>query len=231
MHYTKEIINQFVTESREYLESIEDDLLNLEKTRSNPDPSLVNKVFRVHHTIKEGAGFLELKNITDLALVMENIFSMMRAGEIKPVPVIIDALREGAGCLNILLNDVERSNEMDISGIYKQLLNLLSGNVSQQVKKELDTNVALSGLQGEDIGFEINAFTWKNLQAEGKFLYVLKYDLMELARSENRRPLQLIRQLLGSGDIIEGRLETTVEDLRTGLSREPLLYEVLYPIP
>jgi len=61
MNFSKEIINQFVTESKEYLEPLEDDLRDLEKHKNNPDPDLLNKVFRIHHTIKEGAGFLGLK--------------------------------------------------------------------------------------------------------------------------------------------------------------------------
>ncbi len=228
MHFTKKIINQFVTESKEYLETIEDDLLNLAKERNNPDPELVNKLFRIHHTIKEGAGFLNLKNILDLAFVIENIFSMTRAGEIKPEPGIIDAVMEGTNCLNTLLDDIEHSDEADISTVYNRLINLLSGEVSEEVKKELDTDLALSNLLGETIGFEINEFSWKNLTAEGKFLYVLRYDLTELAHSQNKTPLRLIRELLNEGNIIEGRLQTSLEDLHTGLPQGPLLYEVLY---
>lgn len=230
MNYTKEIFNQYVTESKEYLETIEKNLRNLEKHKDHPDPAHVNKIFRLLHTIKEGAGFLGLKNINDLALAMENMFSMIRAREIKPesMVTIINALLGGADSLNDLLDVIEYSNEMDISGVYKHLSNLLSVEVSEQVKKELNTNVALSDFLGEEIGFEINEFTLKYLTGEHKFFYVLKYNLMELAKSENKTPLWLIRQLLGKGDIIEGRLETSIEDLHDGLPMEPLLYEVLY---
>ena len=228
MLFTKEIVSQFITESREYLKTIEDDLLNLAKERNNPDPELVSKLFRIHHTIKEGAGFLNLKNIFDLTFAMENIFSMIRAGEIKPEPGIIDALMEGADSLNILLDDIEHSDETDISTVYNRLTNILSGEVSEEVKKELNTDLALSNLLGESIGFEINEFTWKNLAAEGKFLYVLRYDLTEIAHSQNKTPLRLIRELLNDGNIIEGKLQTSLEDLHDGLPQGPLLYEVLY---
>lgn len=228
MYHSKEIISQFVTESKEYLESIEDDLLSLEKNVNNPDPALVNKVFRIHHTIKEAAAFLDLKNVTELALVMEKISSLIRAGEIKPEPVIIAALLKGEGRLNALLDNIEHSNEMDISEIHAHLLNVLSGNVSEKVRKELDTDVSLSTLQGYDIGFEIDAFTWKSLAEEGKYLYLLKYDLTELADSGNKTPLWLIRHLLSKGDILEGKLKTAVEDLHAGLPQGPLLYQILY---
>ena len=228
MLYTKDIENQFVAESKRYLETIEDDLNDLEKRKRNPDPQLVDKIFRVHHTIKEGAAFLGLNNITDIASVMENMFAMIRSGEIKPETVIIDALQQGADSLNILLDDVGHSNETDISAVYKQLSELLSGKISEKVKKELDTNVALFDLSGKKTGFEINQFTMKNLFIRKRCLYVLKFDLMELSNRENKTPLQLIRHLLTKGNIIEGRLKAILEDLHAGLPRQPLIYEVLY---
>lgn len=228
MHYTKEILKQFVSESKKYLETIEDDLYELEKHKHKPDTLLVDKIFRVHHTIKEGASFLGLKNINDLALVMENMLSMIRAGEIKPEPVIVNALLEGADSLNSLLDDVHHSNEADISPVYKQLSDLLSGEVSEKVRKELDTSVPLSDLKGQRTGFEIDQFTLKNLTARHKSLYVLKFDLMELSKKENKTPLQLIRHLLAKGEIIEGRLKAILEDLHAGLPRQPLIYELLY---
>jgi chemotaxis methyl-accepting protein methylase/HPt (histidine-containing phosphotransfer) domain-containing protein len=228
MLYTKDIVNQFVTESKRYLETIEDDLYDLEKHKRNLDPQLVDKIFRVHHTIKEGAAFLGLKNINDLALIMENMFAMIRSGRIKPEPVIVDALQQGADSLNILLDDVDHSNETDISAVYKQLSELQCGKISEKVKKELDTNVALFELSGEKTGFEINQFTLKNLVVRKRGLYVLKFDLTELSTRENNPPLQLIRHLLIKGNIIEGRLKAVLEDLHAGLPRQPLIYEVLY---
>lgn len=228
MHYTKEIMDQFVLESKKYLESIEEDLYELEKYRHSPAPTLIDKIFRIHHTIKEGAGFLGLKNINDLALMMENMLSMLRAGEIKPEPVIVNALMEGANSLNAMLDDVEHSNEVDISPVYKQMSDLLSGEISEDVKHQLNTNVILFDLRGEKTGFEINQFTLKNLTARHWFLYVLKFDLMELADQKKKTPLQLIRQLLRQGEIIEGSLQAELEDLHAGLPRQPLIYQVLY---
>lgn len=228
MFYTEEIINQFVTESRTYLDTIEDDLYDVARHKHNPDALLVNQVFRVFHTIKEGAAFLGLKNINDLARVMENMLAMIHAAEIIPDSPIIAALLEGADTLNTLLDDVSHSNDTDIATIYKKLSDLLSGEISPQVRKELDTNVALPDLHGEKTGFEINRFTLKNLNARNKFLYVLKFDLMDLSGCGSKTPLQLIRKLHSKGEIIEGRLKAVLEDLYTGLPRQPLIYEVLY---
>ncbi len=228
MFYTDEIINQFVAESRAYLDTIEDDLYDLARQKYNPDALLVNQLFRVFHTIKEGAAFLGLRNINDLAYVMENMLAMINAAEILPDSPIIAALLEGADTIDNLLDDVSHSNDTDIAAIYKKLSDLLSGEISPQVRKELDTSVALSDLRGEKTGFEINRFTLKSLAARSKSLYVMKFDLMDLSGSGSKTPLQLIRKLHSKGEIVEGRLKAVLEDLYTGLPRQPLIYEVLY---
>ena len=56
MNFDQGLIREFVTETREHLESLEDDFLALEEQKANPDKELIDKVFRVIHTIKGNAG-------------------------------------------------------------------------------------------------------------------------------------------------------------------------------
>ena len=228
MHFNKKIIKQFVTEAKEYLGTIGSDLAHLRESPGKLDTAAVDKVFRAHHTIKEGAGFLGLKNITALALLMENMLTMIRAREIKPGAAIISALSAGADRLNDLLDHIEHSNEMDISTVYSRLADLISGEVSARVKKELDTDIFLYDARGKNTGFNINEYTRKNLAAKGKLLYILKYDLMALTGDKQQTPLRLVRHLQKKGSIIEGKLLSVLEDLHAGLPRQPLIYEVLY---
>ncbi len=52
----QESIDIFVVDSKEGLETIEDDFLELEKTQNNPSEELINKCFRAIHSVKGGAG-------------------------------------------------------------------------------------------------------------------------------------------------------------------------------
>lgn len=62
-----EIINEFIKETREHLETIETDLLTIESMGDAFDDELVNKVFRAAHSIKGGSGFFGLDKVKELA--------------------------------------------------------------------------------------------------------------------------------------------------------------------
>ena len=55
--HDQEILNLFLTESKEHLEHIESDLLTIEEQGEDMDDELVNHVFRAIHTIKGASGF------------------------------------------------------------------------------------------------------------------------------------------------------------------------------
>ncbi len=236
MHYPQEIIDQYIVESKQYMENIEADILELEETANLPGikKDLNDKLFRVFHTIKEGASFLGLENISKLALIMEKTLAMIRDHALKPEAVIISALLDGAIHLNVLLDDVNNSRAKNISPIVEKLSSLITGNVSEQVKKELANVHVLSDCHGDQIDFVTNEFTLKKAILGGDSLYVLKYNLMQLDNDKGgvkhhlQTPLRLVRHLQEKGHIIEGRLKVQLEDLRAGLPQQPLVYELLY---
>jgi len=127
-----ELIESFIAEAKEHLDTVEDDFLNLEKQRDNPDRALLDKVFRAIHSVKGAAGFLGLSNMTGLAHVMETLLTRMRAGEILPESEYIDALLEGVDLLTVMLDDVKNSNEVDITGVHDRLSCLLDHDLSRR---------------------------------------------------------------------------------------------------
>lgn len=70
------ILQDFLTESGELLEQLEGDLVQLERTPT--DPELVNKVFRALHTIKGSASFLSLTNLVEIAHAAEGALNAAR---------------------------------------------------------------------------------------------------------------------------------------------------------
>ena len=109
-----EIIQAFIAESREHLENIEQELLDLEDKAANPDPELVNRIFRAAHSIKGGAGFLGLTNIRNLSHGMESLLSLVRKGQRRPTSAMIDALLRAADQLKSLLNDITASEAISV---------------------------------------------------------------------------------------------------------------------
>lgn len=89
-----DLIRDFVTESREHLDSIEGRMLELEK---NPGAmETLHSVFRTFHTIKGLAGFLEFGTIQDLAHQVETLLDLARNEKMAVTSVVVDVVLESA---------------------------------------------------------------------------------------------------------------------------------------
>ena len=110
-----EILQGFIEESLEHLADIETDLLAIEKAGANIDENLVNKVFRAAHSIKGGAGFMGLTVIQELSHAMENILGMIRSRKLVPNPEIVNVLLQGSDKLEAMINNIQSSNDEDIT--------------------------------------------------------------------------------------------------------------------
>ncbi|MDY6973473.1 MAG: hybrid sensor histidine kinase/response regulator [Thermodesulfobacteriota bacterium] len=132
-----DMINTFVSEAKEHLDTIEDDFLNLEKQKDNPDQALVDKVFRSIHSVKGAAGFLGIANMTKLAHVMETLLSRMRAGKIRAESRYIDALLAGVDFLSAMLDDTKNSHNIDITNIHDRLSSLVDHEISSEASESV----------------------------------------------------------------------------------------------
>ena len=110
----EEVLQLFVEESREHLAGIEDDLLAME-SMDGLDEDLVNRVFRTLHTIKGGAGFFDLINLQNLAHSMENLLDLIRKDELDTTKYIVSSLLAGADTVASMVDNLDASNDYDIS--------------------------------------------------------------------------------------------------------------------
>ncbi|MBU1985901.1 MAG: chemotaxis protein CheW [Proteobacteria bacterium] len=126
-----EILQGFIEESLEHLADIETDLLAIEKAGANIDENLVNKVFRAAHSIKGGAGFMGLTVIQELSHAMENIMGMIRSRKLVPNPEIVNVLLQGSDKLEAMINNIQSSNDEDITEHLIPLNAIAEGNAVQ----------------------------------------------------------------------------------------------------
>lgn len=129
----KEIIESFIVETKEILENLDVDLVELEKTPEDAD--LLNKIFRSFHTIKGTAGFLGLTKLQKVTHRCEDILNKLRKGEIKLDSEIMDGVLNSYDKLKALLHTIEvnKNEDVDISGTLTILDKLIS---SIEGKKE-----------------------------------------------------------------------------------------------
>ncbi|MGB3222101.1 MAG: chemotaxis protein CheW [Desulforhopalus sp.] len=132
-----EILQGFIEESLEHLADIENDLLAVEEGGANIDEDLVNKVFRAAHSIKGGAGFMGLTTIQDLSHAAENVLGMIRSKKLIPTPEIINVLLIAADQLQSMIEDVQNSNEVDITSSLVPLNAIAEGTFSQPAAEQV----------------------------------------------------------------------------------------------
>ncbi len=224
----KELLEEFISESKEHLSTIEEDFLELEQQKDNPDKKLVNKIFRAIHTIKGTSGFFGLETITSLAHTMENILSLVRNGEMVAESDTIDTLLTGADIINSMIDDIDHSNEFDITDILAKLNVILEGDGKpSESLEEMEMEVDIKDTDGKAIGFKIDLFELNSILSNYKFLYLLRLDLNELASYGIETPVQLIKKMLKNGLIADTQTTTIDEDL-SALPIGPIFFEVVY---
>lgn len=133
MEDMQEILEDFLVEAFELVEQIDHDLVELE---SNPeDLELLNRIFRVAHTIKGSSSFLNFDVLTKLTHHMEDVLNKARHGELKITPDIMDVVLESIDRMKTLLNSIrDNGNDsaigMDIEPICAKLTAISEGDVS-----------------------------------------------------------------------------------------------------
>ena len=111
----KEIMEDFLIEAFELIEQIDHDLVELE---SNPeDLELLNRIFRVAHTVKGSSSFLNFDVLTELTHHMEDVLNKARKGELKITPDIMDVVLESVDMMKGLLESIRDNGSDAAAGI------------------------------------------------------------------------------------------------------------------
>ncbi len=105
----EEILQDFLVEAGEILELLSEQLVELE---SRPDDAdLLNAIFRGFHTVKGGAGFLQLNELVECCHIAENVFDILRKGERRVDSELMDVVLEALDTVNSMFGQVrERSS-------------------------------------------------------------------------------------------------------------------------
>jgi two-component system chemotaxis sensor kinase CheA len=91
----EDMLKDFVVEALDLATNVEEHLLTLER---NPgDLNTLNAVFRSFHTIKGGAGFMNLGPMVSAYHLTENLFDALRTGQVPVTPIAIEAALQASG--------------------------------------------------------------------------------------------------------------------------------------
>lgn len=107
----EEILQDFLVEAGEILELLSEQLVDLEQRPEDTD--LLNAIFRGFHTVKGGAGFLQLNEMVECCHVTENLFDILRNGQRTVTSELMDVVLEALDTVNNQFSQVQQRVEVD----------------------------------------------------------------------------------------------------------------------
>lgn len=133
MDEMQEILEDFLIEAFEMIEQLDQDLVELE---SNPgDLELLNKIFRVAHTIKGSGSFLNFDVLTHLTHHMEDVLNKARHGDLSLTPDIMDVVLESIDLMKALLAAIrdtgsDANTGLELEGVVQRLDAISNGGAA-----------------------------------------------------------------------------------------------------
>jgi two-component system, chemotaxis family, sensor kinase CheA len=134
------VFQEFVLESSHSLQSIEQDLVSLERTA---DPATLGKIFRGLHSIKGSAAFLELTAIEKLSHQAETLLDLLRQKKRELTPATTDALLRCVDVLSGMVTAPDFGLSVDLKPTIALLQPFIQGKPSEPTHDNaLTTDVA-----------------------------------------------------------------------------------------
>lgn len=100
----EEILQDFLVEAGEILELLSEQLVDLENRPDDQD--LLNSIFRGFHTVKGGAGFLQLNPLVECCHIAENVFDILRNGQRTVTADLMDVVLKALDTVNEMFETV-----------------------------------------------------------------------------------------------------------------------------
>ncbi|MFZ6845182.1 chemotaxis protein CheA [Undibacterium sp. RuTC16W] len=136
-----DMLKEFVVEALDLATNVEEHLLTLER---NPgDMNTLNAVFRSFHTIKGGAGFMNLTAMVSACHLTENLFDALRTGQAPVTPIAIEAALEASGFVADQLTALSNGTHPDqLSTMPKSLEQVLTDAIEGKITSRKKSNAA-----------------------------------------------------------------------------------------
>ncbi len=122
----------FFEESQEHLEEMEQLLLELDI--ENPDPEMLNSIFRAAHSIKGGSGIFGFDALGSVTHIMENLLDKIRKGQMTISANMVDLFLRSVDQLKDILHSYRTSEAIDWANVHQltQQLEMVTSGKNQQ---------------------------------------------------------------------------------------------------
>ncbi|NLV27912.1 MAG: response regulator [Methanomicrobiales archaeon] len=128
------LLATFREDAEELLTEITAGLIKLEQAEDNPDPGLIEDVFRKTHSLKGAARAVNFREIESVCLNLENIFSLMKKNEFKATAAEFDLFHDAIKSIRNVVSENELKSPHPAE-ITKSLRDLLANNIKESAEK------------------------------------------------------------------------------------------------
>ncbi len=137
-----EELKLFLEEADEHMQTLEDDLIRLEKEADNEE--LLQEIFRASHTLKGSSATIGHKRMAQLTHSMENVLDKLRKNQLSVNSHIVDVLFECLDHLRVLKDEIvnDEESDLDLTGIIEKLGNLHDSDEGGREKAPAETPAA-----------------------------------------------------------------------------------------
>jgi two-component system, chemotaxis family, sensor kinase CheA len=141
----KEILNEFLVETEEMIELLDQRFISLESDPTNR--AMLDEIFRAMHSMQGSGGFLGFTRLVDVAHRAENILNKLRQGEMAVTPTVINVVLEAVDVVKLLVADIRESGtdiHVEVVAISAKLDNVLAGQEPAQIEPAVPPPAAIS---------------------------------------------------------------------------------------
>lgn len=197
----------FFEETDEHLQNLNEQVMELE---NDPERvSILDEIFRSAHTLKGMAATMGYTTMAELTHKMENVFELLKTGELAADGGIITVIFDCLDMLSAIVEDLRAENEeeQDTATLKNKLDNLLSIKTGA-LKKEANSQAQLSNVPSKDSIFSLakldssDLSVIRNAHEKNYHAFFIKVRLDETSMMKNARVYVVINKLEKSGDIL-----------------------------
>lgn len=209
----------FIDETKEHLQSLNEQLLIIEKEPENTDT--INEIFRAAHSLKGMAGTMGYKRMQKLTHQMENVFSEIRNGKMKVDANLVDVLFQCLDALEEYLDNIQESADEgtnDNEPILKELEAILNGDSAPKEAEQPKEEKTETKASDDDIRkykeFVYTEFEQHAIQEafdKKMKVYAITVQVDETCLLKAARAFLVFKSLEGVGEIIKS--QPTVQDI------------------
>ena len=238
-----DLLKDFLTETAESLNVLDAELVRLEQ--SPGDPTLLQNIFRIVHTIKGTCGFLGLPRLQSLAHAAENVLGRFRDGALAATPEAVGPVLAAADGIRYIVATLAASEAEpagDDSALIAQLDRLAGSDALAEAAPAADAPDAMApeaepaAEAGHDPGragttdlaaqsIRVNVDLLEDLMTIASELVLTRNQLMQILRAQKESvfaaPLHRLSQV--TTELQEGVMKTRMQPIGNAWAKLPRL--------